>query len=200
MGWPINPRPAASLVTLRNQLNVAYPNRDKTSDGMIGDASHRSRTSDHNPWVEDGSVRVVTAFDIDEDLSSSIHSLKHTIDSICASRDPRVKYVIYENKITVKGSDLQQWKAYHGPSPHDHHAHISVFSDKELYDDTSPWVISGVPVADVSPFFEDRNYVVRRGDTLWGIARSFGTSVEAIKKLNGLTVDVIQIEQKLRVR
>lgn len=43
------------------------------------------------------------------------------------------------------------------------------------------------------------NYTVRSGDTLWLIANRYGTTVDAIKKLNGLTSNTLQIGQVLRI-
>ena len=43
------------------------------------------------------------------------------------------------------------------------------------------------------------SYTVKSGDTLYGIARSFGTSVTAIKQLNGLTTSVIHAGQVLLI-
>lgn len=140
MAW----RLAESLKRLREQLNAAFPRRDKTSDGSIGDAAHASRNSDHNPWIFDGKQGVVSAIDIDEDLNDDL-SLQSVIDAICKSKDPRVKYIIYEGRITVQGSELQKWKKYTGKNSHSHHAHISVHSDRKLYDDRSDWRI-GVKV------------------------------------------------------
>lgn len=42
-------------------------------------------------------------------------------------------------------------------------------------------------------------YTVQSGDTLWSIARRYGTGVDAIKKLNGLTGDIINIGQVLNI-
>lgn len=42
-------------------------------------------------------------------------------------------------------------------------------------------------------------YTVQSGDTLWAIARRYGTTVDAIKQLNGLTSDIIQIGQVLNI-
>ena len=42
-------------------------------------------------------------------------------------------------------------------------------------------------------------YTVKSGDTLWLLANRFGTSVDAIKRLNGLTSDNLQIGQVLRI-
>lgn len=58
-----------------------------------------------------------------------------------------------------------------------------------------------VPMPDPTPdggsgYF---NYTVRSGDTLWLLANRFGTTVDAIKRLNGLTSDNLQIGQVLRI-
>jgi hypothetical protein len=142
-------RLAEALKELKDEINARYPGRDKTSDGAIGDAAHASRSSDHNPWIWDPITKkhVVSAIDIDEDLTGSIHSLKTIIDAICKSRDPRVKYIIYEGQITVQGTQLQQWKRYTGKNSHSHHAHISVFPEKRLYDDRRPWSIGDASIA-----------------------------------------------------
>ena len=43
------------------------------------------------------------------------------------------------------------------------------------------------------------DYTVRSGDTLWLIANRYGTTVDAIKSLNGLTGNMLQIGQVLRI-
>ena len=47
-----------------------------------------------------------------------------------------------------------------------------------------------------APYFE---YVVRSGDTLWLLAQRYGTTVNAIKSLNGLRSDILNIGQVLRI-
>ena len=42
-------------------------------------------------------------------------------------------------------------------------------------------------------------YTVRAGDTLWDLSRRYGTTVEAIMQANGLTSNVLQIGQVLRI-
>ncbi|MBO0471282.1 LysM peptidoglycan-binding domain-containing protein [Enterococcus sp. DIV0242_7C1] len=41
---------------------------------------------------------------------------------------------------------------------------------------------------------------VKSGDTLWGLAQKYNTSVQKIKQLNGLSSDVIYIGQQLKVK
>jgi hypothetical protein len=135
MAWRI----AKSLLRLREQINAAYPGRDRASDGGIGDAAHASRKSDHNPWVVHRGIGIVTAIDIDEDLNAG-DLLMWIIDEIQDSRDPRVKYIIYEGQITAKG-DITRWKPYTGVNAHRHHAHISVHPEAALFDDERDWDI-----------------------------------------------------------
>ena len=47
-----------------------------------------------------------------------------------------------------------------------------------------------------APYFE---YTVRPGDTLWQLAQRFGTTVDAIKSLNGLRSDILNIGQVLKI-
>ena len=91
-GW----RVAKSLDRLLAQVNRLAPDRSKASDGAIGDAKHQSRESDHNPWVTDGTIGVVTARDITNDPKHGC-SAEQIANSIVASKDPRIKYVIWEN-------------------------------------------------------------------------------------------------------
>jgi LysM repeat protein len=42
-------------------------------------------------------------------------------------------------------------------------------------------------------------YVVKKGDTLYGIATTYGTTVAEIKRINGLTSNSLKIGQKLQV-
>ena len=53
-----------------------------------------------------------------------------------------------------------------------------------------------IPTAASYPYFE---YTVRSGDTLWVLSRRFGTTVDAIRSLNGLTSDVLSIGQVLLI-
>lgn len=53
-----------------------------------------------------------------------------------------------------------------------------------------------IPTGQTAPYIE---YTVQSGDSLWLIARRYGTTVDAIKNLNGLTSDRLNIGQVLRI-
>lgn len=151
MNW----RVAKSLEVLRSQINQAYPNRSKSSDGTIGNAEHASRSSDHNPWVQDGGQGVVTALDITHDPAHGIDSYV-LAERLRQSHDHRIKFIISNKRIAssdaVNGEAAWVWRPYHGANPHDHHFHVSVKSTKSLYDDISVWkfgAVEAVIVGDV---------------------------------------------------
>ena len=53
-----------------------------------------------------------------------------------------------------------------------------------------------IPTGQSSSYFD---YTVRSGDTLWLLANRYGTTVDAVKRLNGLTSDNLQIGKVLRI-
>jgi LysM repeat protein len=64
----------------------------------------------------------------------------------------------------------------------------------------SPSLGPSAPVASPSPATTFRTtYTVKSGDTLLGIASKFGTTVAAIKRLNGLNSNTIHVGQKLKI-
>lgn len=134
-------RAAKSLLKLRSQVDVQWPHRRKESDGTIGDASHQSRDSDHNPWVKDGSVGVVTAIDITHDPASGCDA-EQVVASLLSSRDPRIKYIIWNRRIVSATVSPWKWRAYRGLNPHTKHFHLSVVSNKSYFDDQGDWEIS----------------------------------------------------------
>lgn len=137
MSW----RLAKSLIVLREQINEAYPTRDKTSDGSIGDDSHDDRASDHNPNRE----RVVCAIDIDHDPDNGLDA--HLLaDHLRVNRHPNLKYIISDKRI-ASSRDNWVWRKYTGSNPHKQHIHISVGrgktgSSEPPYDDETLWNIS----------------------------------------------------------
>ena len=137
MAW----RAAQSLVQLRNQINQLAPHRLKSSDGTIGDTSHETRASDHNPWVKDGSVGVVTAIDITDDPDHGCDAAS-IVAALVDSRDRRIKYVIWNRQIVSAHVSPWIWRAYSGSNPHTRHFHLSVEPEKPLFDATDPWSVA----------------------------------------------------------
>jgi hypothetical protein len=144
-------RVAKALLVLRDQVNQIAPNRDKSSDGTIGDDRHCAGggTSDHCQNVHDGNVGVVTVIDITHDKRHGCDA-EVIAESIRGSRDPRVKYIIWNRRIANSspiGEELAwAWRPYSGQNPHTQHVHISVKPTKEGpggYDTTTAWTISG---------------------------------------------------------
>ncbi|HLL74829.1 MAG TPA: hypothetical protein VK421_06155 [Pyrinomonadaceae bacterium] len=129
---------AKSLETLRKQINDAFPNRSKASDGTVGDLRHQASASDHNP----NPAGVVTAMDITHDPAKGVdcHKLAAALQ---ASKDTRIKYLIFDGRITQKGNP-QAWKKYTGKNAHKQHLHVSVNSDPSLYDYAAPWKLDGL--------------------------------------------------------
>lgn len=136
MAW----RVAKSLLRLREQINQLAPNRSKASDGTIGDAAHASRNSDHNPWVKDGNIGVVTAMDITNDIAHGCDA-QALVDALVSSRDSRIKYIIWNRKIVNSRIQPWVWRNYGGTNPHTKHFHISVRPEKAAYDSTDSWQV-----------------------------------------------------------
>lgn len=67
---------------------------------------------------------------------------------------------------------------------------------KKLYD-VYLGIVQNVPIP--KPETGTVQYIVQPGDTLWSLARRYGTSVDAIKIANGLTSDLLQIGQILNI-
>ena len=135
-------RVAKSLLALREQINALAPDRDRESDGAIGDEIHRTRNSDHNPWVEEGNMGVVTAIDVTHAPSTGCDA-NAVAESIRAAKDSRIKYIIWNRQIAssyaTDGVAAWTWRRYSGTNPHTHHIHISVKPDKSSYDLAAAW-------------------------------------------------------------
>ncbi|MCY1646599.1 hypothetical protein OVA11_05770 [Caulobacter sp. SL161] len=140
-------RVAEALEVLRRRINALAPDRNTISDGGIGDAAHRTRASDHNPWVTDGGKGIVTARDFTHSPQTGCDA-GVIAEALRASRDSRIKYIIWNRRICASeprdGQAAWAWRPYGGKNPHDHHVHISVQPIKALYDDPRPWALSSV--------------------------------------------------------
>lgn len=139
MAWYLN----KALTTFRNEVNKAYPNRDKKSDGTIGDAAHQATSSDHNP-DSDGSV---DAWDMDVDLNSgndkaAIEDLKKKFQA-----HPAARYWIHNRQIAERKYGWER-RYYSGPSPHTEHVHWN--SEPAYEDSTKPWGVVNIMEDDMS--------------------------------------------------
>lgn len=138
MGW----RNCRASVQLAAELNALWPNRDKTSDGTVGNTAHIDAgwtSSDHNPWVVVDGEGVVRARDIDEDGIDALW-LAEWLRLRGLAGDPRLAgggYVIYEGRITTP--DFTGWKPYTGPNAHSIHIHVSFSRNRAGFDSTAPW-------------------------------------------------------------
>lgn len=117
------------------EATIQWPQRSKGLDGIMGDARHKGKKSDHN----DGN-----AFDL-------THDPEHGVDCAKLSRfvlaDPRVKYVIFNREIYDKQLANPHWRHYDGDNPHDKHMHVSILPTAR--NDLRVWGWS--PVNSISP-------------------------------------------------
>ncbi|HEX2551621.1 MAG TPA: hypothetical protein VHK64_08510 [Nocardioidaceae bacterium] len=124
------------LQNLRNQVNAAFPDRDKASDGTIGDAAHQAETSSHNPDDTPGSTPEwngdpdndpeVRAWDMDSDLSMHGVDAQDVVDHIrhLPGVSNVLRYIIYNRKI-YKASNGWTAQDYTGASAHTEHIHFT---------------------------------------------------------------------------
>ena len=130
----MKPRLSKAAIQLREQIDDSFANRDRTSDGWIGDTRHSARKSDHNP-DEQGWVR---AIDVDRDLSGRakpdlMPDLADQIRLLCKSKkETRITYIIFDGRI-ASSKKAWAWRTYEGTNKHNHHCHISFA--KEADDD-----------------------------------------------------------------
>lgn len=127
-------------VTLREQVNAAFRERDKRSDGWIADQRHiAGGVSDHIP--KDG---VVFAIDIDRDLHGvrKPDIMPYLADQLRllakSKRDGgRIAYIIF-NGFIASSKKSWAWRKYVGPNQHTTHLHCSFTSkgdkDGSLFD------------------------------------------------------------------
>jgi hypothetical protein len=119
----VKPRLSKSVIQLREQIDDTYPNRDRRTDGTIGDAKHDSK-SDHTP----DALGWVRALDIDADLTDHKSESIYLANQLraYAKSDPakRISYVIHNHKIASRILNWK-WRKYSGVNPHTSHIHIS---------------------------------------------------------------------------
>lgn len=136
---------APCLVTLRDEFNKLNPNRDKSTDGWIGDAAHQENpTSDHNP---DGDG-IVHAIDVDETgpwpNGATMEKMVQYLVAECrksgeSGKDRgRLKYIIYERRIWSASTGWAE-EYYDGSNAHDKHVHVSCEYASTYENDKTSW-------------------------------------------------------------
>lgn len=134
------PKLCAAGVTLRDQVNQKWPNRDKASDGWIGDSKHQAnegwgtngKGSYHNPDPNG----IVHAIDLDEDFfgkgkGGQKEAMKFAQELATYCREGkdggRIAHIVYEDK--VASATANNWHFRGSGYGHTHHIHIS-FTNK----------------------------------------------------------------------
>lgn len=107
-----------ALVVLRDQIDAAFPNRSKVSDGWLGDAAHAARASYHNPDAQGW----VYARDFTHDPAHGLDINKFT-DELVASSDGRILELIANG--LYWHWQQPHWVKYTGTNPHNKHFHIT---------------------------------------------------------------------------
>jgi hypothetical protein len=117
--------PAKSCRQALQDATTRWPNRNRASDGIMGDAAHQKRKSDHN---------LGNAYDLTHDPANGVdcHVLSRQVIN-----DPRVTYIIWNRRIYNRARAAEGWLSYTGPNPHTKHMHVSIRAAAR--DTLSPW-------------------------------------------------------------
>ena len=112
---------------LREQFDDTFPDRDRRSDGWVGDLRHSARPSDHNPDPKAGMV--VRAIDLDRDVHKSgkpdlMPDIADQIRRAAKRGEKRISYIIFAGRIASSRMGWR-WRKYSGSNPHNAHCHIS---------------------------------------------------------------------------
>lgn len=135
---------APALVRCRGELNTYRPNRDRRTDGWIGDTSHKASGRPENGGSDHNVNRrgIVCALDIDVDGIDCPYVIARMI------RHPSTNYVIWNRKIWSRSRGFKV-AAYTGSNPHTDHIHLSITQSTAAENNTTPWGIASgtVPVS-----------------------------------------------------
>lgn len=94
------PQPSAACKRALADAAALCPNRSRAADGLMGDAAHQKRKSDHN----DGN-----AFDLTHDPDNGVDC--HFFSKL-ALLDFRVSYVIWNRQIYNANTADKRWRPY----------------------------------------------------------------------------------------
>ena len=187
-GWIKNGRPKPKLVAggvkLRDQINKKFPNRDRRSDGWIGDLAHQRRKSDHNPDARG----YVHALDIDHNMGKgekrkgeNAQKLADELIEYARRGTPgseRLKYVIYNNQIASGTFKDRYWVWRKGNYGHTQHIHISFTNTGES--DSRPFPL---PILGATPVKENSGNQVTRPGYPGKERLTYGQRNESVRRL-----------------
>jgi murein L,D-transpeptidase YcbB/YkuD len=165
---------APSLARLRDEINRAFPRRDKSSDGWLGDPAHQARPSDHNPNARG----LVDALDTDVDDADPKRDLRALLVR-AAIKHPATNYVISNGRIYSRKYGFAA-RDYTGANAHIKHVHISILQTTTAEQHKRPWYLltGGTPP---SAAYIYTHLPLRLGDANKDVAH--------VQKRLGITVD-----------
>lgn len=120
----------------RAQLDTRFPNRDKASDGSIGNEAHQGEASSHNPdqtgkpeYRDGDSKNEVRARDFDADLRDPNGTTMEQVVQLWVTKARQgkmwwIRYIIFNGRIWHK-RDGYVTRVYTGSNKHDKHAHVN---------------------------------------------------------------------------
>lgn len=150
----------ASLDSLFDEFDAIAPERDRSTDGWIGDTSHSASNSDHNPdetgntaHEDSDNKDEVHAIDVDKDLKQTFSMedcVQFILDRCRAGKEKRIRYIIFNSRIWEAAEGWKQ-QSYSGSNPHDKHAHFSASYETKHEEDRGSWGLEeefGMPSVD----------------------------------------------------
>lgn len=177
MGWVEVP----CLLEGRDQMNHRFPNRDKSSEGTIGDQAHAVEASSHNPdltghpeYRDGDKIDEVRAIDFDKDLRDPSGATMENLVQIWikaarAGKMSWVRYFIYNGRIWHRKDGFLTHK-YTGSNKHTDHCHVN--SDFTQAADTikgTDWLLGDpakpTPPAPKPPTPSPKTPVMKKGDS-----------------------------------
>lgn len=173
------------MANLLAQIDAAFPDRDHTSDGTIGDTAHQAEKSGHNPdrtanaeYKDGDALNEVRAIDTDSDFRAAPATAQQVVDHIrtLPGVSSVLRYMIYNRKI-YRASNGWKPEAYTGPSAHTEHIHFSgAYTQASDSNSTFDFRLEEIPVS------------LTAADKTW-IAGQINAAVAALKASDVATAD-----------